>query len=125
MSETHRRELIRIAEEMNGISNDETRQFISRIIGDLSNLKPSIAFVGQIKAGKSRLINGFTGQAEYLPSDVNPWTTVITDMHFGHPSGRTQGAEFHFFDNYQWQSLITSNQQQSLFTIATSLHHHC
>ncbi|WP_299799819.1 dynamin family protein [uncultured Ruegeria sp.] len=96
---------------MNKISNDETRQFISRIVGDLTNLKPSIAFVGQIKAGKSRLINGFTGQAEYLPSDVNPWTTVITDMHFGHPSGRTEGAEFHFFDNHQWQSLIVEGEE--------------
>ncbi|WP_108859665.1 dynamin family protein [Ruegeria sp. Alg231-54] len=111
MSENNRRELIRIAEDMNGVSNDETRQFISRIVGDLSNLKPSIAFVGQIKAGKSRLINGFTGQAEYLPSDVNPWTTVITDMHFGHPSGRTQGAEFHFFDNRQWQALIAEGEE--------------
>lgn len=111
MSENNRRELLRIANEMKGVSNDETGQFISRIIGDLSNLKPSIAFVGQIKAGKSRLINGFTGQAEYLPSDVNPWTTVITDMHFGHPSGRTQGAEFHFFDNRQWQSLIAEGEE--------------
>ncbi|WP_120631226.1 dynamin family protein [Ruegeria sp. EL01] len=111
MSESSRRELIRIAEDMNEISNDETRQFISRIVGDLTNLKPSIAFVGQIKAGKSRLINGFTGQAEYLPSDVNPWTTVITDMHFGHPSGRTDGAEFHFFDNHQWQSLIVEGEE--------------
>ena len=111
MSEFNRRELMRIAGEMNGMSNDETRQFITRIVDDLSNLKPSIAFVGQIKAGKSRLINGFTGQAEYLPSDVNPWTTVITDMHFGHPSGRTSGAEFHFFDNYQWQSLIAEGEE--------------
>ncbi len=111
MSELNRRELIRIAEDMNGMSNDETRQFISRIIDNLSNLKPSIAFVGQIKAGKSRLINGFTGQAEYLPSDVNPWTTVITDMHFGHPSGRTSGAEFHFFDNRQWQALIAEGEE--------------
>lgn len=111
MSESNRRELIRIAEDMNEMSNDETRQFISRIVDDLSNLKPSIAFVGQIKAGKSRLINGFTGQAEYLPSDVNPWTTVITDMHFGHPSGRTDGAEFHFFDNHQWQSLIAEGEE--------------
>ncbi|WP_170418641.1 dynamin family protein [Ruegeria atlantica] len=111
MSENNRRELIRIAEDMNGVSNDETRQFISRIVGDLTNLKPSIAFVGQIKAGKSRLINGFTGQAEYLPSDVNPWTTVITDMHFGHPSGRTEGAEFHFFDNRQWQALIAEGEE--------------
>ncbi len=111
MSETNRRELIRIANDMNGSSNDETRHFISRIVDDLSNLKPSIAFVGQIKAGKSRLINGFTGQAEYLPSDVNPWTTVITDMHFGHPSGRTSGAEFHFFDNRQWQALIAEGEE--------------
>ncbi|WP_170401722.1 dynamin family protein [Ruegeria arenilitoris] len=111
MSENNRRELIRIAEDMNGISNDETRQFISRIVSDLTNLKPSIAFVGQIKAGKSRLINGFTGQAEYLPSDVNPWTTVITDMHFGHPTGRTSGAEFHFFDNRQWQALIAEGEE--------------
>ncbi|RLK07468.1 dynamin family protein [Ruegeria conchae] len=111
MSELNRRELIRIAEDMNGMSNDETRHFISRIVDDLSNLKPSIAFVGQIKAGKSRLINGFTGQAEYLPSDVNPWTTVITDMHFGHPSGRKSGAEFHFFDNRQWQALIAEGEE--------------
>ncbi len=111
MSELNRRELTRIAEDMNGMSNDETRHFISRIVDDLSNLKPSIAFVGQIKAGKSRLINGFTGQAEYLPSDVNPWTTVITDMHFGHPSGRKSGAEFHFFDNRQWQALIAEGEE--------------
>lgn len=111
MSESNRRELIRIANEMNEMSNDETRQFISRIVNDLSSLKPSIAFVGQIKAGKSRLINGFTGQAEFLPSDVNPWTTVITDMHFGHPSGRTSGAEFHFFDNRQWQALIAEGEE--------------
>ncbi|MEX0279249.1 MAG: dynamin family protein [Ruegeria sp.] len=111
MSELNRHELIRIAEDMNEVSNDETRHFISRIVDDLTNLKPSIAFVGQIKAGKSRLINGFTGQAEYLPSDVNPWTTVITDMHFGHPSGRTAGAEFHFFDNCQWQALIAEGEE--------------
>lgn len=111
MSETCRRDLLRIAGDMNETSNDETRLFISRIIGDLTNLKPSIAFVGQIKAGKSRLINGFTGQAEFLPSDVNPWTTVITDMHFGHPSGRTDGAEFHFFDNHQWQALIAEGEE--------------
>lgn len=111
MSQSNRRDLIRIANELNEMSNDETRHFISRIIDDLTNLKPSIAFVGQIKAGKSRLINGFTGQAEFLPSDVNPWTTVITDMHFGHPSGRTQGAQFHFFDDRQWRTLIAEGEE--------------
>ncbi|MCK0126647.1 dynamin family protein [Gelidibacter sp. F2691] len=87
--------------------SDETQPFIARILSDLESLKPGIAFVGQIKAGKSRLINGFTGQADFLPSDVNPWTTVVTDMHFGHPSGRVSGGVFHFFDNAQWQALLT------------------
>ncbi|WP_120499702.1 dynamin family protein [Roseovarius sp. EL26] len=110
-SDVNRRELIRIAQEMHDVTNDETRLFISRIQQDLSNLKPGVAFVGQIKAGKSRLINGFIGRAEFLPSDVNPWTTVITDMHFGHPSGRQKGAEFHFFDNAQWQELIAEGEE--------------
>ncbi|WP_234999446.1 dynamin family protein [Roseovarius albus] len=96
---------------MHDVTNEETRLFISKIQQDLTELKPGVAFVGQIKAGKSRLINGFIGRAEFLPSDVNPWTTVITDMHFGHPSGRTDGAEFHFFDNEQWQELIAEGEE--------------
>ncbi|MCK0141500.1 dynamin family protein [Aliiroseovarius sp. F20344] len=92
-------------------AREETQPFIARILSDLQSLKPGIAFVGQIKAGKSRLINGFTGQADFLPSDVNPWTTVVTDMHFGHPSGRVSGGLFHFFDNAQWRALLTEGDE--------------
>ena len=111
MSEQNRRDLIRIANELHDVASEETRVFISKIQRDLIELKPGVAFVGQIKAGKSRLINGFIGRAEFLPSDVNPWTTVITDMHFGHPVGREAGAEFHFFDNAQWQELIAEGEE--------------
>lgn len=111
MDEVHRRELVRIAEQMLQTASDDARPFISRILTDLKALNPGIAFVGQIKAGKSRLINGFTGQAKFLPSDVNPWTTVVTDMHFGHPSGRTSGGAFHFFDNAQWQALLSEGDE--------------
>ncbi|WP_424941531.1 dynamin family protein [Aliiroseovarius sp. S253] len=111
MDEVHRKELIRIAEQMVQTASDEAQPFISHILTDLKALKPGIAFVGQIKAGKSRLINGFTGQASFLPSDVNPWTTVVTDMHFGHQSGRSTGGEFHFFDNAQWQTLLSEGDE--------------
>ncbi|SMR82330.1 Dynamin family protein [Aliiroseovarius halocynthiae] len=111
MDEARRQELIRIAEQMAQTASDDAQPFIARILTDLKALKPSIAFVGQIKAGKSRLINGFTGQANFLPSDVNPWTTVVTDMHFGHPSGRAKGGVFHFFDNDQWQALLSEGDE--------------
>ncbi|WP_298905623.1 dynamin family protein [uncultured Aliiroseovarius sp.] len=111
MDEGRRQELVRIAEQMSQTASDEAKPFISRILTDLKSLKPGVAFVGQIKAGKSRLINGFTGQANFLPSDVNPWTTVVTDMHFGHPSGRTNGGIFHFFDNAQWQALLSEGDE--------------
>lgn len=111
MDEGRRQELVRIAEQMSQTASDEAKPFISRILADLKSLKPGVAFVGQIKAGKSRLINGFTGQANFLPSDVNPWTTVVTDMHFGHPSGRTNGGIFHFFDNAQWQALLSEGDE--------------
>ena len=111
MDEGRRQELVRIAEQMSHTASDEAKPFISRILADLQSLKPGVAFVGQIKAGKSRLINGFTGQASFLPSDVNPWTTVVTDMHFGHPSGRTYGGIFHFFDNTQWQALLSEGDE--------------
>ncbi len=111
MDEGRRQELLRIAEQMSQTASDEAKPFIARILADLKSLKPGVAFVGQIKAGKSRLINGFTGQANFLPSDVNPWTTVVTDMHFGHPSGRTNGGIFHFFDNAQWQALLSEGDE--------------
>lgn len=111
MDEGRRQDLVRIAEQMVQTASDEAQPFIARILADLKALKPGVAFVGQIKAGKSRLINGFTGQANFLPSDVNPWTTVVTDMHFGHPSGRTSGGIFHFFDNAQWQTLLSEGDE--------------
>lgn len=111
MDEVRRQDLIRVAEKMAETASDETQPFIARILSDLKSLKPGIAFVGQIKAGKSRLINGFTGHANFLPSDVNPWTTVVTDLHFGHPSGRVSGGIFHFFDNAQWRALLTEGDE--------------
>ncbi len=42
-----------------------------------------IAVVGQIKAGKSSFISALADRPNLLPNDVNPWTTVVTNLHFG------------------------------------------
>ncbi|WP_457648281.1 dynamin family protein [Profundibacter sp.] len=66
-----------------------------------------IAVIGQVKAGKSSLTNCLIRKPEFLPSDINPWTSIVTQLHFGHPSGQTSGAIFRFFDEEQWYQLAT------------------
>ena len=39
-----------------------------------------IAVIGQIKAGKSSFINVFTQRPDLLPTDINPWTAVVTSL---------------------------------------------
>ena len=64
-----------------------------------------VGVIGQVKAGKSSTINALTRRAGLLPSDVNPWTTVVTRLHFGHPTGKTSGAVFRFFNDAEWDRL--------------------
>ena len=64
-----------------------------------------VGVIGQVKAGKSSTINALTRRAGLLPSDVNPWTTVVTRLHFGHPTGKSSGAVFRFFNDAEWDRL--------------------
>ena len=64
-----------------------------------------LAVIGQMKAGKSSFVNGLAERPGFLPTDVNPWTSVVTQLHFGHPSGRSDGAVFRFFSEEEWQQL--------------------
>jgi len=64
-----------------------------------------LAVIGQMKAGKSSFLNALADRPGLLPTDVNPWTAVVTQLHFGHPSGRTDGAVFRFFSEEEWQQL--------------------
>ena len=41
-----------------------------------------IAVIGQIKAGKTTFINTLIGQPGLLPTDINPWTAVVSALHF-------------------------------------------
>lgn len=67
-----------------------------------------VAVIGQVKAGKSSFINALVGRPGLLPSDVNPWTTVVTNLHFYQAPQPAESAVFSFFDNDEWGRLAES-----------------
>jgi signal recognition particle receptor subunit beta len=67
-----------------------------------------IAVVGQVKAGKSSLINALIRRPEFLPTDVNPWTAVVTSLHFG--TMHEAGAVYQFFDEEDWDRLAAGGR---------------
>lgn len=74
----------------------------------LDGVEPSVTMIGQIKAGKTTLVNAMVGWPDLLPADVNPWTSVVTSLHL-HPGpvpGDTR-ARFRFFDQSEWDRLVT------------------
>lgn len=64
-----------------------------------------IAVIGQVKSGKSSLLNTFVQKPEMLPTDVNPWTAVITRVHFG-TAHENDGARFQFFSEDEWRHIV-------------------
>ncbi|MEM9644693.1 MAG: hypothetical protein AAF989_06855, partial [Planctomycetota bacterium] len=62
---------------------------------------------GQVKAGKTSLVNAMVGRPGLLPADINPWTSVITSLHVS-PRIRenAQSAKFRFFSEDEWSNLL-------------------
>lgn len=70
-----------------------------------------VAVIGQVKAGKSTFLNAFLGQHDFLPSDINPWTSVITNMRINVPDDPETGAVFEFFDETDWNEIMDGTSQ--------------
>lgn len=74
---------------------------------DLKDFQPGVTFVGQVKAGKSTLINALIGWPSLLPADVNPWTSVVTSVNlFDKHNHSPARSSFRFFSNDEWDSLV-------------------
>ncbi len=78
---------------------------LEQYIHQYSRQSCKIAVVGQMKAGKSAFINALIGRKNLLPSDINPWTSVVTRLHFGVAGKPAEGAKFRFFDQNEWQAI--------------------
>lgn len=85
------------------------RDNIDRALAKLYAFEPSVSVIGQVKAGKSTLLNALVGATNLLPSDVNPWTSVITSLHLNsrHRPPNTR-ALFRFFDAHEWDRLVAT-----------------
>jgi hypothetical protein len=89
---------------------EATRRYIDKVVALLEKQICHIAFIGQINSGKSSLINAFVEKPALLPTEITPWTTVVTNLYFGIPNA-PRGAMFEFFDRNEWDQLASGNPQ--------------
>ena len=71
---------------------------LSTLAKKIDSFEASVTLVGQVKAGKTAMVNVLSGNVGLLPSDVNPWTSVVTTLHLNTARPRNVRAEFAFFD---------------------------
>ncbi|NNF23337.1 MAG: hypothetical protein HKN63_00820 [Rhodobacteraceae bacterium] len=90
------------------IGDEVTSKGVRRLRQQVAAAEPSITMIGQVKAGKTSLVNAIIGLPDLLPADVNPWTSVVTSLHLS-PSGfaSDKRASFKFFDGEDWDRLLS------------------
>ena len=95
--------------DLESLSDSGACEKVSNLIAELDSFAPSVTFVGQIKSGKTSLVNAMIGRRGLLPADVNPWTSVVTSLHLNVPrKADAPKASFQFFDNAEWDHLISN-----------------
>ena len=88
-------------------SRDKFREIGNRLDGWAAR----IAVIGQVKAGKSTFMNAFLQSPGLLPSDINPWTSVVTNIRVNMPNDPAMGASFEFFSEADWQEIIDGSER--------------
>lgn len=102
-------ELRDVLRELGDISDDATRKSAARLKQQLDDIEPSVTMIGQVKAGKTSLVNAMVGWPELLPADVNPWTSVVTSLHISpKPHKLDERARFRFFETDEWERLLNN-----------------
>ena len=89
------------------LGGPEAEKKSAKLIKQLRAFEPSITMIGQVKAGKTSLVNAMVGRPDLLPADVNPWTSVVTSLHLNTPlAPDAPTAAFQFFTKGEWDHLI-------------------
>lgn len=89
-----------------GALDERSQRRLQLIEAQLNEFSAVVTVVGQVKAGKTALINVLAGRPGLLPSDVNPWTSVVTTLHLNKLAPKNTRAEFRFFDRGEWDRLV-------------------
>jgi signal recognition particle receptor subunit beta len=98
----------RLAAELRPMLDHDAVVALNELVRDGERDACKIAVIGRVKAGKSTLVNALIQRPGFLPTDVNPWTAVVTNMHFGVRSNA--GAVYQFFDEADWQHLAAGGR---------------
>ena len=103
------RELDAILARLSDVSGQAIDAKARQLRQKLASLNPSVTMIGQVKAGKTSLVNAMVGWPSLLPADVNPWTSVVTSLHMSpKPVQRDTTAEFRFFEQAEWDRLVAN-----------------
>ena len=101
------RELRQALVKIGKIGDKATNRSARKLHHQLKHAEPSITMIGQVKAGKTSLVNALVGWPDLLPADVNPWTSVVTSLHLNpHVQPEDNRASFRFFDMEEWARLL-------------------
>lgn len=93
--------------DINAIGGAATERQTRRIASAMLRFMPTVTVVGQIKSGKTTLVNALAGKTDLLPVDVNPWTSAVTSINLN--ARRRTGepaARFELFDGDEWDRLV-------------------
>lgn len=94
-------------ERLSDAAGENSSRAVERLRRELAQFEPSVTILGQVKSGKTTLVNAMAGWADLLPSDVNPWTSVVTSLHLKPSSQPTEtGATFRFMTQQDWDRLL-------------------
>ena len=98
--------LVDLLDRLSGLLGEHAAPLLDAARQQLEQRSCRIAVIGQIKAGKSTFINALAKRPGLLPTDINPWTVVVTALHFrSAPTPPEHAAVFHLFSVDEWQQL--------------------
>ena len=100
-----RTRLVSLAADLEPHLEVQARPIVTEARRVLGEQTCRIAVIGQIKAGKSSFINAFIEQLDLLPTDINPWTAVVTSLHMRDDRAAPHAAAFRMFTREEWQRL--------------------
>ena len=95
-----------ILDRLQSFALPDTAERISQLRRDLNHFSVSASLVGQVKAGKTSLTNALISRPGLLPSDVNPWTSVVTSIHINGQQPKGKNAVFTFYTTEEWNQMM-------------------
>lgn len=103
-----RRQLVEYGTALADVVEPGQRTSVTEASDILRQQSCRIAVVGQIKSGKTSFVNALVRQPSLLPTEVTPWTTAVTYLHFGQDAPENHKAVFTFLDDSEWRALADS-----------------